>query len=78
MDTVTVRDLRNHGAEVLERVVRGTALIVTRDGRPVAELRPLGAKSLTSAELLDRWRAVPRVDAAALRRDLDQLLDSTL
>lgn len=40
---VTVRDLRNHGGQVLERVERGETMVVTRDGRPVAELRPLSA-----------------------------------
>lgn len=32
MDVVTVRDLRNHGGEVLTRLAREEALIVTRDG----------------------------------------------
>ncbi|MFH5878813.1 type II toxin-antitoxin system Phd/YefM family antitoxin [Arthrobacter sp. NA-172] len=32
MRTVTVRELRNQGGEVLERVARGEMLIVTRDG----------------------------------------------
>ncbi|MGB7163680.1 MAG: type II toxin-antitoxin system prevent-host-death family antitoxin, partial [Mycobacterium sp.] len=36
-----MRDLRNKGGEVLDRVERGECVIVTRDGRPVAELRPL-------------------------------------
>jgi prevent-host-death family protein len=43
MPNVTVRDLRNHGGRVLERVVGGESVTVTLDGRPVAELRPLPA-----------------------------------
>jgi prevent-host-death family protein len=49
---VSVRYLRNHGANVLGRVERGEVLIVTRDGRPVAELRPLPKPSLIAEELL--------------------------
>lgn len=33
---------------------------------------------LTAEELLARWRKLPRVDAATLRADLDELLDAQL
>lgn len=78
MSHVTVRDLRNQGGRVLERVARGESLTVTLDGRPVAELRPLPGRAVSAAVLLDRWRGLPRVDAARLRADLDHLLDSSL
>jgi prevent-host-death family protein len=71
----TVRDLRNHGGDVLDRVVAGERVVVTRDGRPVAELTAVRAARLGRAALLARWRHLPRVDAATLRRDLDDLLD---
>ena len=45
VEVVTVRDLRNRGGEVLDRVERGESVIVTRDGRPVAKLRPLPRRS---------------------------------
>jgi antitoxin (DNA-binding transcriptional repressor) of toxin-antitoxin stability system len=50
MDEVTVRDLRNRGGNVLDRVARGETLTVTRDGRPVAELRrnPPASSALSS------------------------------
>lgn len=41
MAEVAVRDPRNHGGEILNRVAGGETLTVTRDGDPVAELRPL-------------------------------------
>ena len=75
---VTVRDLRNHGGEVLDRVAAGERMVVTRDGRPVAVLAPLPRPQLSSAALLERWRHVPAIDAAALRSDLDALLDADL
>jgi prevent-host-death family protein len=78
MTEVTVRDLRNHGGEVLERVAGGEVMTVTRDGRPVAELRPLPRRPLPAANLLQRWRSVPAGDPAQLRADIDEVLDPTL
>lgn len=61
---VSVRELRNHTADVLRRVEAGERLRVTVDRRPVAELAPLPRR--------DTW--VPR------HRVLDALVqaDSTL
>ena len=78
MDTVTVRDLRNSGGRVLERVANGESLTVTMDGRPIAELRPLPVRALPAATLLARWRRLPAVDPDALRADIDRTLDTSL
>lgn len=43
-DEVSVRELRNHTADVLRRVESGERLRVTVDRRPVAELVPLPAR----------------------------------
>lgn len=75
---VTIRELRNNGGRVLERVANGESLTVTRDGRPVAELRPLPGRAIPAATLLARWRRLPPVDRDALRGDLDRTLDSSL
>ncbi|MFA4840495.1 MAG: type II toxin-antitoxin system prevent-host-death family antitoxin [Agrococcus sp.] len=78
MSTVTVRDLRNKGGEVLDRVVGGESFVVTRDGRAVAELSPLRRRSAAPKELIARRRALPPIDAGALRRDIDAVLDASL
>ena len=78
MPSVTVRELRNKGGEVLDRVARGEHVIVTRDGRPVAELRPLPRPSARPTELIERRRRLPRMDPEALRRDIDTVVDPTL
>jgi prevent-host-death family protein len=44
-DEVSVRELRNHTAEVLRRVEAGEHLRVTVDRRPVAELVPLPSRT---------------------------------
>jgi prevent-host-death family protein len=78
MDNVTVRDLRNHSADVLSRVARGETLTVTRDGEPVAEVVPLRRRPARVEELIARRRDLPRIDVATLRRDLDRLIDPAL
>jgi prevent-host-death family protein len=78
MDKVSVRDLRNNSAKVLRRVARGETLIVTSDGTPVAELRPLPRRPLPIGVLLERWKHIPKVDARALRADIDAILDMSL
>ena len=73
-----MRDLRNSGGEVLDRVERGESVIVTRDGRAVAELRPLPRRSAGPVELIERRKRLPRVDPDVLRRDIDAVIDPTL
>jgi antitoxin (DNA-binding transcriptional repressor) of toxin-antitoxin stability system len=77
MTDVTIRELRNQGGEVVDRAARGEPITITRDGRPVAELKAL-RPALTSEALLGRWQGLPSVDPAAMRRDLDRLLDMSL
>jgi prevent-host-death family protein len=78
MDTVTIRELRNHGGEVVGRVEAGEHVTITRDGRPVAELRPLRSRGVSAAALLERWRHLPGVDAETFRRDVDAVIDQAL
>ena len=73
-----MRDLRNRGGEVLDRVERGERVIVTRDGRAVAELRPLPRRGARPVELIERRKGLPRVDPDVLRRDIDTDIDPTL
>ena len=75
-DEVSVRELRNHTAEVLRRVEAGERLRVTVDRRPVAELAPLPTR--------DVWVTRERVVAglvqadAGLRDELAEALADTL
>jgi prevent-host-death family protein len=78
MAEVAVWDLRNHGGEILDRVAGGEVLTVTRGGHPIAELRPLPRRPLPAALLLERWHRLPAADPAALRADIDAVLDPAL
>lgn len=77
-EEVSIRDLRNHGGDVVDRVERGGRVIVTRSGRPVAEIRPLAKAPIRAAALLERWRKLPAVDPDQLRSDVDALIDSSV
>jgi prevent-host-death family protein len=78
MANVSIRELRTHGREVIDRVVAGERLTITRSRKPVAELHPLRSRSITAPVLLQHWRRLPAVDSAALRADLDAAADPTL
>jgi prevent-host-death family protein len=78
MTDASIRDLRNHGGEIIDRVEHGEAVRVTRDGRPVAELRPLDAQRLSLPAVLERFRSLPTMDATALRKDVDSVIDMSL
>jgi prevent-host-death family protein len=77
--TVTIRDLRNHGGDVLARVQRGETITITSSGTPVAELHPLPARPLTVGELIAQRAAwgMP-LDPARLRADIDAVIDQTI
>jgi prevent-host-death family protein len=78
MADVSIRDLRNHGGEVIDRVQAGEQITITRDGRPVALLVPVTATSVPVMQLMARWRRLPAVDPVSLREDIDAVLDTRL
>ena len=57
MSTIPHRELRNHSAEILQRVEAGETFAITNHGRPVARLVP----SAGSASALDLLRGTGRV-----------------
>ena len=75
---MTVRDLRNRGGDILTEVSTGETFIVTRDGVPIAELRPLRRRGPSGAELVERSRNLPYVDPVQFRADLDSVIDPSL
>ena len=70
------RHLRNQSGRILTAVEAGATFVVTRNGAPVAELRPVGCgrrRFVPRAEIAALASAGPRVAVAAFRRDLDPL-----
>ena len=75
---MSIRELRNHGGEVVDRVARGEHVTVTRRGKQVAELRPVRSSAVPIAELVRRRAHLPRLDPAELRHDIDSVIDASL
>jgi prevent-host-death family protein len=74
--SITQRELRNDSAAVLRDVEGGQIITVTRNGTPVAELRPIPPRRFISrATIAEAGRRAPRVDLARLRADLDAVTD---
>lgn len=78
MAKVSIRELRNHGGEVVDRATRGEEITITRSGRAVAELRAVAHPPLSAQSLLVRWRRLPAVNPVALRADIDGIMDARL
>jgi len=78
---IAQRELRNDNARVIDEVVSGQVFVVTRNGVPVAELRPVVRPRRTfvaKVELQALAAAGPHVDGAAFRADLDGIVDQGL
>jgi prevent-host-death family protein len=76
---ITQRELRNDSAAVLREVEAGRTLIVTRNGTPVAELRPLQPRRFVArATIADAAARAPRMDAGRFRADVDAVIDQSL
>lgn len=81
MRTIAQRELRNDNAEIIRQVETGETFVVTRNGLPVAELRPLpaGRQRLLPRDHLALLAArLEPLDRARLRADLDEVADPWL
>ena len=75
---VALRDLRNHTADVLNRVENGEEIVINRRGKPVAKLepiRPTRRRPIPKAELIEFLRT-SQADPG-LRDELRDLGQST-
>jgi prevent-host-death family protein len=76
---ITQHELRNDFAAVLREVEAGRTLIVTRNGTPVAELRPLRPRRFVPrAAIADAAARAPRVDVGRFRADVDAVIDQRI
>ena len=74
--TITQRELRNQSAAVLREVEAGRTLIVSRNGTPIGELRPIKRRRFVPrASIADAADKAARVDAAQFRADIDAVID---
>jgi prevent-host-death family protein len=73
---IAQRDLRNDSGDILRRVENGEEFVVTRNGTPIAELRPAPRRRGVARErVLRAFRGIPTVDLDELRADIDAVID---
>jgi len=76
MRKITQRELRNGSGKIMRAVDRGASFVVTRNGVPVGELRPLSrAEFIPTAQVLAAFASAPHLEGRRFRRDLDALID---
>lgn len=72
MRAITLRELRNASAAVMDAVERGETFRVTRHGTVVAELRPVEASSFAvMTKVKAAFAQLPACGFEALRADAD-------
>jgi prevent-host-death family protein len=79
--TIAQRQLRNDNTEIIDAVAAGETFVVTRNGVPVAELRPVQPRRprfVTRAALIEAAARGPHVDGARFRADLDTAVEQRL
>lgn len=79
--TIAQRELRNDNAKVIDAVAAGETFVVTRNGEPVAELRPVrsGRRTFISRdEVTALAGSGVRIDHDAFRADNDGLIDQSV
>jgi prevent-host-death family protein len=73
---ITQRELRNQSAAVLREVEAGRTLIISRNGTPIGELRPIRRRRFVArAAIADAAGNAARIDAARFRADIDAVID---
>ncbi len=78
MKSITQRELRNSFAAILREVQAGQSLIVTRNGVPVAELRPIQRRRFVPrTPIAEATARAPRMGIRRFRADLDAFIDQS-
>ncbi|MBK5219453.1 MAG: type II toxin-antitoxin system prevent-host-death family antitoxin [Thermoleophilia bacterium] len=73
---LTQRELRNQSGEIMRALDRGEEFIVTSNGRPVGELRPIGRRQFVPRETIAKvFAAAPAIDYEQFRADIDAFVD---
>jgi antitoxin (DNA-binding transcriptional repressor) of toxin-antitoxin stability system len=73
---MTQRELRKASGEIVGALAGGESFIVTRNGVPIGELRPVQSRRFVAAgAALAAFSGAPLTDAARLREDVDAHVD---
>ncbi|HXH56266.1 hypothetical protein [Iamia sp.] len=73
---ISQRELRNDSGEIMRGLDRGASFVVTRNGVPVGELRPIRRDQYVhTAVALATFQGAPAIDGRRFRDDVDRILD---
>jgi antitoxin (DNA-binding transcriptional repressor) of toxin-antitoxin stability system len=76
MRQITQRQLRNASGEIMSELDRGESFLVTRNGVPVGELRPIRRRRFVPREeVLAAVAGVSRIGYERFRADVDRHVD---
>ena len=65
MRRVGVFEAKTHLSALLDEVERGETVLITRNGTPIAEMRPVVARRMGRAEAIEQLLVFPRVKLEA-------------
>ena len=73
--TISQRELRNDNAEIMRQVEAGESFVVTRNGKPIADLVPHGGppkRRKTLRDMQEEFRQLPPIDIEQWYRDREE------
>ncbi len=75
-EEITQRELRNNSGQIMRSLDRGESFVVTRNGVPVGELRPVRRRRWVDANsVIAAFDGAAPGDAARFRTDVDAWVD---
>lgn len=76
MREITQRQMRNDSGEIMRELDRGESFLVTRNGTPVGELRPIRRRQFVPAEVaIAAFSGVGQIDHKQFRADVDRFVN---
>jgi antitoxin (DNA-binding transcriptional repressor) of toxin-antitoxin stability system len=73
---ITQRELRNDSGDIMRGLDRGESYLVTRNGVPVGELRPVRRGRFVAADVvIGAFASAASMDAGRFRGDVDRGVD---
>lgn len=78
-EQISQRELRNDSGRIMRALDEGRTFVVTRNGRPVGELRPLRRDRFVDAvTVAEVFRHAPPLGGKNMREDLDGQVDQDI
>jgi len=78
-EQISQRELRNDSGRIMRALDDGQTFVVTRNGRPVGELRPLRRDRFVAATTVaEVFRHAPPLDWRRFREDIDRHVEQAV